>query len=63
VGSSNRGLGKMHKRELHNLYPLQNIITMIKSGAMRLVGQVACMGVKMGAYRALVGKPERKTCM
>jgi hypothetical protein len=32
---------------------------MIKSGRMRFVGQVACMGVKTGAYRALVEKPER----
>jgi hypothetical protein len=32
----------------------------IKSRKMRLVGHVAHMGDKRGAYRVLVGKPEGK---
>jgi hypothetical protein len=33
---------------------------MIKSRRMRWEDHVACMGEKIGAYRALVGKPEGK---
>ena len=32
----------------------------IKSRRMRWEGHVACMGDKRGAYRVLMGKPERK---
>jgi hypothetical protein len=33
---------------------------MIKSRKLRWAGHVACMGKRSGAYRALVGKPERR---
>jgi hypothetical protein len=34
---------------------------MIKSRRMRWVGHVACMGVRRGIYRILVGKSEGKS--
>jgi hypothetical protein len=53
------GWTKLHE-ELHNLYSLPSIITVIVSRRMRWAGNVACMGVKRNAYRVLVGKPEAK---
>jgi hypothetical protein len=50
----------MHNEELHNVYSLPNMIRMIKSRRMRLVGHVAGMGVKRNAYRVLMGEPEGK---
>jgi hypothetical protein len=47
-------------RELHNEYSLPNIIRVIKSRRMGLAGHVTRMGERRGAYRILVGKPERK---
>jgi hypothetical protein len=38
---------KLHNEELHNLYSLANIISMIKSRRMRWAGHVALMGEKM----------------
>jgi hypothetical protein len=35
------GLRKLHNKELHDLYSLPSIITMIKLGRMRWVGYVA----------------------
>jgi hypothetical protein len=37
-----------------------NIIRVIRSRRLRWAGQVARMGERRGAYRALVGKPERR---
>jgi hypothetical protein len=51
---------QFHNEELHNLYSLPNIITMIKSRRMRWAGHVARMREKRNAYRILVGKPEGK---
>jgi hypothetical protein len=51
---------KLHNEELHNLYCLRNIITMIKSRRMKCAGHVTRMGEKRNAYSILVGKPERK---
>jgi hypothetical protein len=51
---------KLHNDELHNLYPLPNIIRMIKSRSMRWAGHVARMGETRNAYRILVGQLERK---
>jgi hypothetical protein len=45
-------------QELYALYSSPNIIWVIKSRRLRWAGHVACMGVRRGAYRALVGKPE-----
>jgi hypothetical protein len=38
------GWRKLHNEELHNLYSSPNIITMIKSRRMTLVGHVGRMG-------------------
>ena len=49
---------KLHNEELTNLYFSPNIIRVITSRRMRLVGHVALMGESRGAYRVLVGKRE-----
>ena len=46
--------------KLYDLYCSPNIMWEIKSRRMRWEGHVACMGDKRGAYRVLMGKPERK---
>jgi hypothetical protein len=48
-----------HIEEPHNLYSSSNIIRMIKSRRIRLVGHVARIGEK-NTFRVLVGKPEGK---
>jgi hypothetical protein len=40
------GWRKLHNEELHNLYSSPSIIRMMKSGRMKWVGHVACMGKK-----------------
>ena len=50
----------MHNEELNDLYSSPNIVRVIKSRRMRWAGHVARMGEERGAYRVLVGKPERK---
>jgi len=47
---------KLHNEELNDLYPLPNIIQVIKSRIMRWAGHETCMGERRGAYRVLVGK-------
>jgi hypothetical protein len=37
------GWGKLHNEELHNLYPLPNVIRMINSRRLRWTGHVVCM--------------------
>jgi hypothetical protein len=44
----------------NGLYFSLNLIWVIKSTRMRWMGQVARMGEGRDAYRALVGRPERK---
>jgi hypothetical protein len=51
---------KLHNDELHSLYSSPNILRVIKSRRMRLVGHVAHMGEGRGVYRVLVGRPEGK---
>jgi hypothetical protein len=51
---------KLHNEELNDLYPLPNIVRVVKSRQMRWSGHVARMGVKRGVQRVLVGKPEGK---
>jgi hypothetical protein len=53
-------VGKLHNKELHNLYSFPSIIRMTKPRKMRWTGHVASMGKKRNAYRILVGKPEGK---
>jgi hypothetical protein len=48
----------LHNKKLYALYSSPNIIQVIKSRRLRWAGHVARMGVRRGAYRALVGKPE-----
>jgi hypothetical protein len=54
------GWRKLHNEELHNLYPTQSIIRMIKSRRMGWAGHFAQMGKERNTYRILVGKPEGK---
>jgi hypothetical protein len=51
---------KLHNDELHSLYSSPTIIRVIKSWRMGWAGHVARMGEGRGAYRVLVGRPERK---
>jgi hypothetical protein len=49
---------RLHNKELYALYSSPNIIRVMKSRRLRWAGNVARMGERRGAYRALVGKPE-----
>jgi hypothetical protein len=49
---------RLHNKELYDLYFSLDIIWVIKSRTLRLVGHVTYMGEKRGAHRILVGKPE-----
>jgi hypothetical protein len=51
---------KLHNDELHSLYSSPNIVWVIKSRRMKLVGHVACIGEGRGVYRVLVRRPEGK---
>ena len=51
---------KLHNEELSDLYPLPNIVRVVKSRRMRWAGHVACIGEWRGVHRVLVGKPEGK---
>jgi len=42
------------------MYPLPNIVRVIKSRRMKWAGHVARMGERRAIYRVLVGKPEGK---
>jgi hypothetical protein len=48
---------RLHNKKLYALNSSLNIIRLIKSRRLRWAGQVARMGERRGAYRALVGKP------
>jgi len=50
----------LHNEELSDLYPLPNIVRVVKSRRMRWAGHVARMREGRGVYRILVGKPEVK---
>ena len=51
---------KLHNEEQNDLYSSPNIIWTIILKIMRWVEHVVCLGVKRGAYRVLMGKPEGK---
>jgi hypothetical protein len=51
---------KLHNEELNYLYPLPNIVRVVKSRRMRWAGHVARMGEDRGVHRVLVGRPEGK---
>jgi hypothetical protein len=50
----------LHHGKLYHLHPSPDIIRMIKSRRLRLVGHVAPMTERKVAYRVLVGRPEKK---
>jgi hypothetical protein len=54
------GWRKLHNWELHDLHCSRNIIRVIKSRKMRLVGHVARMWEERYTYWVLVGTPEGK---
>jgi hypothetical protein len=51
---------RLHNEELDDMYSAPNIIRVIKSRRMSWSGHVSRMRERIGAYRVLVGKPERK---
>jgi hypothetical protein len=51
---------KLYNEELNDLYPLPNIVRVIKSRRLRWAGHVARMVEGRGVYRVLVGKSEGK---
>jgi len=51
---------KLHNEELNDLYPLPNIVRVIKRRKTRLTVHLARMGERRGVYRVLVEKPEGK---
>ena len=51
---------KLHNEELNDLYPLPNIVRVVKSRQMRWAGHVVRMGEDRVVHRVLVGKPEGK---
>jgi hypothetical protein len=53
-------LRRLHNKELYVLYSSPNIIRVIKSRRLRWAEHVARMGERRGAYRALVGKSEKR---
>jgi hypothetical protein len=52
--------GKLHNRDLHNLYSSPDIFRQIKSRRMSWAGNVARTVEGRNLYRILVGKPEGK---
>jgi len=51
---------KLNNEELNDLYSSPNIVWVIKSRRLRLVGHAARMGERRGVCGVLVGKPEGK---
>jgi hypothetical protein len=52
--------GRKWREELHNLFPLPNIIRAIKARRTRLTGHVARMGEMRNTFNNLVGEPKGK---
>ena len=51
---------KLYNEELSDLFPLPNIVRVVKSRRMRWAGHVVRMGEGKGVHRVLVGTPEGK---
>jgi hypothetical protein len=51
---------ELHNEELYDLYSTPNIIRVSKSRGIRWAGHVARTRERRGAYRVLVGKPDRR---
>jgi hypothetical protein len=52
---------KLHNQDLNDLYPLPNIVRVVKSRRMRWAEHVAHMGEERGVHRVVVRKPEGKS--
>jgi len=52
---------KLHNEELRDIYPLPNIVRVVKSRRMRWAGHVARKGEERGVHRVLVGKLGKET--
>jgi hypothetical protein len=55
-----REWGRLHNKELYDLYSSPNIIPVIISRQIRWAGHVARMGNRRGKYRVLMGRPGGK---
>jgi hypothetical protein len=62
LGLRERKLNKLYSAELHNLNSSADVIRMIKSIRMRLVGHAA-YGKKGNPYRVLVEISKEKRCL
>jgi hypothetical protein len=51
---------RLQNTELYALYSSPNINRVMKSRQLRNTEHVACIGVRKGAYRLLVEKPEKR---
>ena len=51
---------RLHNEELHVVYSSPNVFRVIKSRKMKWAVHVACIVVRIDAYRVLLGKPERR---
>jgi len=51
---------KLYNEELRDLYPLPNIVRVVKSRRMRWAGHVVRMGEGRVVHRVLAGKPDGK---
>jgi hypothetical protein len=49
------GWRRLHNEELHNFYASPNIIGVIKSKRLRLVGNVTRIGEMKNIYRIMIG--------
>jgi hypothetical protein len=54
------GWRKLHNEKLHNFHPLPDIIGVMTSTRMRLLGQITCMAEMKNAYRICIGKYREK---
>ena len=54
---------RLQNEQLHDLCSSPDIIRVIKSRSMRLLGHVTLKGKRRAAYRVLVGKPEKKATL
>jgi hypothetical protein len=50
-------------RRLNDMYPLPNIVRVVKSRRMRWAGHVTLMGEDRGVHRVLMGKPQGKSTL